>query len=239
MSWMGNHWHIVLYARDKTPSLEKVAHQYNSYYVKNRMPLDPEMDSEKCRQLAEQLNDISFFMRQIHQKFTFYINRMHNNRRGTLWADRFKSTILEREQALWNCVKYIELNAVRAKLVDDPADYRFCSWGNYWGSGKHIFGDNFFQHMRRSLGEPAKDWTEEDVYAEFRGELARTISYEAGIREDLYEVKEEAKKKESMPLRFLRGTRTLDKWLNHRKKGFCSGNSVPISGSTTCHKKTA
>lgn len=135
MSWMGNHWHIVLYVGDKAPNLEEVAHRYNSYYEKKRMPLDPVMDSEKCQQFAEQLNDISFFMRQIHQKFTFYINRMHN-RRGTLWADRFKSTILEGERALWNCVKY------------------------------------------------------------------------------------------------------LDRWLNHWKKGFCSGNSVPISGSETCHKKT-
>ena len=74
--------------------------------------------------------------------------------------------------------------------------------------------------MRRSLGEPAKDWAEEDVYAEFRGELARTISYEAGIREDLYEVKEEAKKKESMPLRFLRRTRHWSDGLIIGKKAF-------------------
>ena len=123
----------------------------NAYYGKNRIPMDPKLDPEKCRKISEQLKDISFFMRQIHQKFIYYINRVHK-RRGTLWADRFKSTILDGEQALWNCVKYIELNAVPAKLVEDSADYRFCTWGSFCGSGRHIFSDNFVRHMRRSLG---------------------------------------------------------------------------------------
>ena len=206
MCWMGNHWHIVVYSEGMTPSLEETADRYNAYYRKNRIPLNPKLDPEKCRKVGEQLNDISFFMRQVHQRFTFYINRVHN-RRGTLWADRFKSTILEGENALWNCVKYIELNAVRANLVNDPADYRFCTWGYFCGSGKHIFGENFVRHMRKSLGEIANEWTDDEVYSEFRGEIARTISYELGTRENLHAVKEEAKKKESMQIRCLRRTR--------------------------------
>ena len=114
---------------------------------------------------------------------------------------------MEGEQALWNCVKYIELNAVRANLVDDPADYRFSTWGYYCGTGTHVFGDNFARHMCKSLGERAEEWAAEDVYAEFRGEIARTISYESGVTEDLHKIKEKAKKRETMPLRFLRRTR--------------------------------
>lgn len=112
-----------------------------------------------------------------------------------------------RKIALWNCVKYIELNAVRAKLVEDPADYRFSTCGYYCGSGTHIFGDNFARHMRRSLGGIAKNWKDDEVEAEFRGEIARTISYESGITENLHEIREKAKKKESMQVRFLRRTR--------------------------------
>ena len=206
MCWMGNHWHLILYIPDLPPGNQETAERYNRFYGKNHVNLDPISNPGRCQKMAEQLTDISFFMRQIHQKFTFYINRVHN-RRGTLWADRFKSTILEGEHALWNCVKYIELNAVRAGLIDDPADYRFCSWGNFCGRGKHVFGDNFVRHMRKSLGELAEDWTDEDVLAEFRGELARTISYESGITENLHEIKETAKKKESMQVLFLRRTR--------------------------------
>ena len=225
MCWMGNHWHVVFYAGDVIPSMEEAAVRYNEYYGKERMPLDANLDPDKCRQMAEQLNDISFFMRQIHQRFTFYINRVHN-RRGTLWADRFKSTILEGEQALWNCVKYIELNAVRAKMVTDPADYRFCSWGYFCGSGRHFFGENFVRHMRKSLGDVANEWTDDEVYREFRGEISRTLSYESGITENLHEIKEKAKKRESMPLRFLRRTRHWTDGLIIGKKAFVQEAAV-------------
>jgi len=206
MCWMGNHWHIVVYSGKRKPTLEQVAKRYNSYYGENHFQLDPDNNPEGCAKIAEQLCDISFFMRQIHQKFTYYINRTHN-RRGTLWAERFKSTILEGREALWSCVKYIELNPLRAGIVSGAADYRFSTWGNYCGSGKHIFESNFFKHMKKSLGDSAKTWSMEDVYAEFRGELARTIAAETQEHVDLLEVKKRARRKESMPIRFLRRTR--------------------------------
>ena len=70
-----------------------------------------------------------------------------------------------------------------------------------------MFGDNFVRHLRESLGEAAESWSDEEVYAEFRGEIARTINYESGITENLHEIKEQAKKKESMQVRCLRRTR--------------------------------
>ena len=73
--------------------------------------------------------------------------------------------------------------------------------------------------MRKSLGEIARDWKDEELYAEFRGELTRTISYESEITEDHHEVKEQAKRKESMPLRFTRRTR-------HWTDGFIIGNKA-------------
>ena len=63
-----------------------------------------------------------------------------------------------------------------------------------------LFGENFPEYLCRSLEEIANDWAVEEVYAEFRGELARTMSYESGITEDLHEIKDQAKKKESMKL---------------------------------------
>ncbi len=92
--------------------------------IKEKTILNINNEPERCAKIAEQLTDISFFMRQIYQKFTYYINRTHN-RRGILWAERFKSSIIEGENALWSCVKYIELNPLRAKMISEPADYRF------------------------------------------------------------------------------------------------------------------
>ena len=75
------------------------------------------------------------------------------------------------------------------------------------------------RHMQKSLGEIANEWTDDEVYGEFRGELARTVAYESGITEDLHEIKKKAKRKESMPLRFLRRTR-------HWTDGLIIGNKA-------------
>lgn len=112
MTWMGNHWHIVLYAPGEKLSQKETEARYNNYYGKKHHKLSAKYHPEKCERISRQLVDISYFMGQIHQKFTFYINRVHE-RRGTLWAERFKSTILEDKTALWDCVKYVELNPVR------------------------------------------------------------------------------------------------------------------------------
>jgi len=208
MTWMDNHWHIIVFAPSKVPSIEEAAERYNLYYKKkNKQVICPIDNPKRCKDIAERMIDISCFMQQIHQKFTFHINRTHN-RRGTLWAERFKSTILQKENALWNCVKYVELNPVRAGIIDDPMDYRFSTWGNYNGIGKHLFGDNFSRHMRRCFGLKAANWSDEDIFAKFRSQLARIIADESGaLMNEIKEAGELARKKESIPIRFLRRTR--------------------------------
>jgi putative transposase len=72
--------------------------------------------------------DLSEFMKTLKQKFTNWFNRTHD-RVGTLWESRFKSVLVE---GSWACLlkvaAYIDLNAVRAGLVEDPKDYR---WSGY------------------------------------------------------------------------------------------------------------
>ena len=211
--WMSNHFHIVLYAPGESPSIEEAALRYNKYYDGDKDELNIEIDPKKCQEVAEQMIDISHFMRIFQQRYTRRYNRAHH-RRGTLWADRFKSVILDgNEEALWSCVKYVELNAVRAGIVDDPADYRFCSWGRYCGSGVHPFHANFIKHIRatveshrgRSQGSSVSD---EDVFCEFAEQMTRIIVHESGgTTEEVEEAGKEARKKESMPVRFLRRTR--------------------------------
>ncbi len=205
MCWMSNHWHIVLYtpSEKEQPTIKAVINRYNDYYNGTQPFLDLDSDIEKCTQVASQLIDLSFFMRQIHQKFTYYINRVHN-RKGTLWSERFKSVILDGKEALWNCVKYIELNPVRANIVADAADYKFSTWGNCCGTGKHLFEDNFVKHIQQSLGEVAKDWSKDEIYAEFRDGIAQTICYETD-EENVGIVKD--KQKVGMRLKFLERTR--------------------------------
>ena len=48
---------------------------------------------------------------------------------------------------MWDCWKYIEMNPVRAGLVDDPADYRFCSFGQWCATGEHPYEQDVSRHM--------------------------------------------------------------------------------------------
>jgi hypothetical protein len=55
--------------------------------------------------------------------FARFYNRRHN-RLGYFWGDRFKSVIVENRQTLINCLAYIDLNPLRAGLVERPEQYR-------------------------------------------------------------------------------------------------------------------
>ena len=71
-----------------------------------------------------------------------WYNKKHG-RRGTLWEERFGSVLIEdSEDALRTMAAYIDLNPVRAGIVDDPKDYRWCGYTEAMG------GD---QRARRSI----------------------------------------------------------------------------------------
>jgi putative transposase len=72
--------------------------------------------------------NISAFMKTIKQRFTQWFNARHG-RKGTLWEERFKSVLVQRGEALATVAAYIDLNPVRAGLVKDPKDYRWCGYG--------------------------------------------------------------------------------------------------------------
>lgn len=80
--------------------------------------------------------NLSEFMKTLKQRFTQWYNR-RNGRRGTLWEERFKSVLLEhRVNALQTMAMYIDLNPVRAGLVEDPKDYRYSGYGEAVAGGK-------------------------------------------------------------------------------------------------------
>jgi len=80
------------------------------------------------------LSNISEFVREIKVGFTRYYNKMHR-RQGYFWGDRFKSVIVENGETLINCLAYIDLNPIRAGLVERPEDYRWNSMGYHIQTG--------------------------------------------------------------------------------------------------------
>jgi len=60
-----------------------------------------------------------------------YVRRFNDTyeRSGTLWEGRFRACAVHAEDYLLACMRYIELNPVRAGLADDPSNYRWSSYG--------------------------------------------------------------------------------------------------------------
>ena len=73
-------------------------------------------------------HSLSVFLKELKQRYTRWHNRRHQ-RVGTLWESRFRSVLVEgSETALLTVAAYIDLNSVRAGIVEDPKDYHWCGY---------------------------------------------------------------------------------------------------------------
>ena len=83
------------------------------------------------------MGDVSAFMKTVKQRFSVWYNQSHA-RYGTLWADRFKSVLVEGDtRALATVAAYIDLNPVRAGMVEDPGKYPERNLGDGWREIPH------------------------------------------------------------------------------------------------------
>lgn len=63
---------------------------------------------------------ISQVMQALRRKYVQYFSRRYQ-RTGTLWDGRFKASLIDADDYLLTRYRYIELNPVRARMVDHPA----------------------------------------------------------------------------------------------------------------------
>ncbi len=162
---MGNHFHLLVRMFPEYKFTDKdIKKRYADFYGEEEAFADGRIPywREKLASLAE-------FMREIKVGFTRYYNRRHN-RRGYFWGDRFKSVIVENGETLINCLAYIDLNPLRAGLVELPEQYRWNSLGYHMQTGNE---GNFL-----SLDFGLKEFGV--LYAEERLKRYRRYVYEAG-----------------------------------------------------------
>ena len=86
------------------------------------------------QRFTRRMHDLSQFMQGFLQRYTLWHNPRHK-RSGHLWEARFKSIIVENGIAARSIAAYIDLNPVRAGIVEDPAHYRWSSYGEAIGGG--------------------------------------------------------------------------------------------------------
>jgi len=75
----------------------------------------------------EQAENVPKLVISLGRRYVQYINATYR-RTGTLWDSRYKSSLIQAETYLLACMRYIELNPVRAAMVEDPAHYRWTSY---------------------------------------------------------------------------------------------------------------
>jgi REP element-mobilizing transposase RayT len=121
---MGNHFHLLvkMFPEDRYTD-EEIKKRYEAYYGSEVV-----FSNEQIPYLRKRLASLSEFIREIKSGFSRYYNRRHD-RRGYFWGDRFKSVIVEKGETLINCLAYIDLNPLRAGLVERPEEYRWNSLG--------------------------------------------------------------------------------------------------------------
>ena len=144
---MSNHFHILV----RTPDREDVEALSDKELLRRAGAIYPpdkveyfqsrfqEGDDVRRRfraNLISRMGDVSLFMKELKQRFSIWYNGSHR-RSGTLWGERFKSVLVQDDPfALMTIAAYIDLNPVRAGIVSDPVEYRYCGYGEAMGGSK-------------------------------------------------------------------------------------------------------
>ncbi len=92
---------------------------------------------------------ISKTLQSVGRRYVQYFNYTYK-RTGTLWEGRYKATVIDSDQYLLTCMRYIELNPVRAEMVKKPNEYPWSSYAvNAEGSANKLIRSH---DVYRSLG---------------------------------------------------------------------------------------
>lgn len=131
--------------------------------------------------------DLSCYMREVKERFTKWLNE-RRGRRGTIWQGRFKSVLVQSHenssmaeysarmlnnasqtnqgsylQALQTMAAYIDLNPVRAGLVNDPAEYPWCGYSAAIGGKREVC-----RGLEKILAAPADSWASDNLLQKYQ-----------------------------------------------------------------------
>ena len=136
---MSNHVHLLIRVPDKIQLTDReLLGRVKAFYGKD-LPEEIKTAERKfrktgklpeglCAKHLRRMGDLSIFMQELKQGFSRWYNKEHD-RFGTLWAERFTSLVVENQPGpLSLAAAYVDLNPVRAGMVQDPKDYRFCGY---------------------------------------------------------------------------------------------------------------
>ena len=181
---MSNHFHILLEIPPRIEAVElgdeeflaKLAAIYSDRYVQEIRMLMKKLNKNQApkamRELKEKytyrMGDMSQFMKSLKQRFTQWYNKKHG-RRGTLWEERFSATAVSAGRTARMVAAYIDLNPMRAGIVKDPMDYRWCGYAEAVGGDPlAISAYSHLHEMVERKGVAVSKVSDEEVMQEYR-----------------------------------------------------------------------
>jgi putative transposase len=142
---MSNHFHLLLWVPEKgVIEHGEVVRRLKLVWSKDKVKeweqfyaLHVEEDQKKLdAQVTERMCDLAEFMRVLKHGYTLWYNREHKCK-GAFWDARYRSVVVEGNPlALMSVAAYIDLNPIRAGMVEDPMDYRWSGYAAACGGGK-------------------------------------------------------------------------------------------------------
>lgn len=123
---------------------------------------------------------LPFTMQSLGRRYVGYVNRARN-RTGTLWEGRYRAAPIDSDRYFFACCRYIELNPVRARMVEHPREYRWSSYrAHAYGSADKLLSEHA---LYRALGESAEERQKvyrsgfrEEFEADFIGALRKATN---------------------------------------------------------------
>jgi putative transposase len=97
----------------------------------------------------ETSDSLALAMQAIGRRYVHYFNREYG-RTGGLFEGRYRSLIINTELYWYRCMRYVELNPIRAGLAERPEDYRWSSYRSHALGAKDSLVDHHYLYT--SLG---------------------------------------------------------------------------------------
>jgi putative transposase len=197
---MGNHFHLLVRMLSGSGlSDEDIIKRYQGIYGEEVF-----LPQERIDYYRQKWSSLSEFVKELKLGMSRFYNKRHG-RRGFFWGDRFKSLIVEKGDTLINCLAYIDLNPVRAGLVERPEEYR---WS---GIGYHVQTGNAGGLLSVNYGlRDGKELNESENLAHYRKFLYETGALDKNgikIKEQILEKERSRGFKITRPMRFIYRTR--------------------------------
>ncbi len=96
---------------------------------------------------------VSNTMKVVGSRYAQYINKKYR-RTGTFWEGRHRASLVQSDRYLLTCMRYIELNPVRAQMVRRPEEYHWSSYGNNaWGDRGWLREHEEYRRLGRTPAE--------------------------------------------------------------------------------------